>query len=88
MRSIVDDVRGFAPNTPPKGEPFGNPYYLYKIPLLPSPLLLKERRGIILQTEHGLGEAAPLPLFSKETLLEALLSLAQGTPSPAMEFAL
>ncbi|MBX7065976.1 MAG: hypothetical protein K1X28_01975 [Parachlamydiales bacterium] len=32
---------------------------------------LQKREGLILKWDHGLGEIAPLPGFSKETLLEA-----------------
>ncbi len=35
-------------------------YYTYNIPLHPSALRLPERRGLILETEQGWGEAAPL----------------------------
>jgi O-succinylbenzoate synthase len=43
-------------------------FYGYNIALHPSCLPLSDRRGIIVETEHGWGEAAPLPGFSKEPL--------------------
>ncbi len=43
-------------------------FYGYNIALHPSCLPLSERQGIIVETMHGWGEAAPLPGFSKEPL--------------------
>lgn len=52
--------------------------YTYKIPLHPSPLALSERRGIIVETEEGWGEAAPLPGFSKDPLDALIFALSSA----------
>lgn len=43
--------------------------YRYKLPI--QARQWQTRQGLILQTENGFGEIAPLPGFSKETLAEA-----------------
>lgn len=57
--------------------------YTYRVPLHPSALALSERTGIILETDDGWGEAAPLPGFSKDpldSLVFALRSAMQPFP--------
>ncbi len=61
--------------------------YTYNIPLRPSPWHLAARRGLIIQTENGWGEAAPLPNWSSETLSQAIDSL-HHHPTPSLHFAL
>lgn len=51
--------------------------------------LYRYKRGVIIRTETGVGEIAPLPGFSKETLDEALEDLQAKRPSlPSVRFAL
>ena len=60
--------------------------YTYNIPLTPSPWPLRSRQGLILRTENGWGEAAPLPLWSPESLSEAIDSI-HNRPTPSIDFA-
>ncbi len=56
------------------------PIYRYELPIS---IPLKTRRGLLLETETGWGEIAPLPGWSKETLEEAeaqLKNVLQGAP--------
>lgn len=58
--------------------------YTYSIPLYPSPLGIEKRQGIILETEKGWGEAAPLKGFSKnplDALFFAQLSVKEPFPT-------
>lgn len=59
--------------------------FRYDLPLLTSPLPLSVRSGLLLQTEQGWGEIAPLPGFSKETLEEALEDL-EREQLPSVQF--
>jgi o-succinylbenzoate synthase len=59
--------------------------YSYNIPLHPSPLPLSVRQGLIVQTETGWGEIAPLPGWSAESLLESIASLPKN-PAPSAFF--
>jgi o-succinylbenzoate synthase len=62
--------------------------YTYNIEIR-SPILAGScRQGLILETDHGWGEAAPLPQFSLETLQEAFESIGSPKMTPSAEFAL
>lgn len=64
-------------------------WFVYKIPLKPSPLSITNRQGLLCKTDKGWGEAAPLPGFSQETLSEAIASACAGSsPLPSVCFAL
>lgn len=62
--------------------------YRYCLPLA-SPLMpFYQREGIIFQTEHGLGEAAPLPGWSNETIQDVIHAITNGAYYPSLEFGL
>lgn len=59
--------------------------YTYDIPICSPLLAISRRRGLIFETEHGWGEAAPLPGWSQETIDDLILS---PFSHPSSDFAL
>jgi len=60
--------------------------YTYSIPISTPLLPIAERRGLIFETKQGLGEAAPLPGWSKETILNILASIEDPSAFPSAAF--
>lgn len=62
--------------------------HTYNIPFSASIFPFKNRQGLILETDQGVGEAAPLPGWSQENLQDALLSIRSGIERPSVNFAI
>lgn len=62
--------------------------YRYRLPLVSGPVRVRE--GLVVETEVGFGEIAPLPGRSRETLDDALLELRSGREPrlPSVRFGL
>lgn len=62
--------------------------YTYNIPISTPLLTISKRRGLILETERGFGEAAPLPGWSKESIDDILASIPNFDAHPSAAFGL
>lgn len=68
--------------------PDGVNIYAYRIPIRSPVLPFSVRKGLIVETAHGWGEASPLPGFSHETLFEAFESFRTQDLTASAAFAL